>query len=83
MQASGHMTYNPKHFKLSMLMLKFLHHTRLVGGQVLTSVGDCLEDTTLHTIVYKFQSERGVHMHPTAYRPALQHVNGTNCSSLP
>ena len=23
-----------------------------------------LEDTTLHTVAYKFQSERGVHVHP-------------------
>ena len=35
----------------------------------LNSVGDCPEDTTLHT---KFQSERGVHvhpLHPPAYGP--------------
>ena len=32
----------------------------------LNSVDDCLEDTTLHTVAYKFQSERGVHMHPPA-----------------
>ena len=27
-------------------------------------VDDCLEDITLHTAVYKFQSERGMPMHP-------------------
>ena len=35
----------------------------------ITLVGDCLEDATLHIVVYKFQSERGVHMHPPAYGP--------------
>ena len=67
MRASGHMTYmyNLMHLKLSML---YVHHTRLVGWVAydLNSVGDCLEDTTLHTVAYKFQSERGVHMHPPA-----------------
>ena len=43
-------------------MLEYLHHARLVGG--LNSVGDYLDDTTFHTVVYKFQSKRGVHMHP-------------------
>ena len=33
MWASGHMTYNLMNFKLSMLVLKYSHHTRLVGGQ--------------------------------------------------
>ena len=32
----------------------------------LISIGDCLKDTTLHTAVYKFQSERGA---PHAYGP--------------
>ena len=31
----------------------------------LSFVGDCVEDITMHAVVYKFQSERdGVHMHP-------------------
>ena len=40
------------------------------------SVDDCLEDTTLHTVAYKFQSERGegVHMHPPAYGPVKEGV---------
>ena len=33
MRASGHTTYNLMRFKLSMLVLKYLHHTKLVGGQ--------------------------------------------------
>ena len=32
---------------------------------LLNFVGDCVEDATMHAVVYKFQSERdGVHMHP-------------------
>ena len=40
----------------------------------LNSVGDCLEDTTLHTVltvVNKFQSERGVHVH-SLHPPSLR-----------
>ena len=36
-----------------------------------------LEDTTLHTAAYKFQSERGVHVHPPAYRPDMVITLGT------
>ena len=38
----------------------------LVGWHnLLTFVGDCVEDATMHAVVYQFQSERdGVHMHP-------------------
>ena len=35
------------------------------------SIGDRLKDTTLHTPVHKFQSERGVYMHPPAYTPDI------------
>ena len=35
----------------------------------LNSVDDCLEDTTLHTAAYKFQSERGAYIHPPAPAP--------------
>ena len=32
---------------------------------IISFVGDCVEDITMHAVVYKFQSERdGVHMHP-------------------
>ena len=41
-------------------MLKYFHHAR---PTTLNSVGDCPEDTTLHT---NFQSEWGMHMHPPA-----------------
>ena len=30
---------------------------------------DCLKDTTSHNILYKFEPERGVHMHPPALAP--------------
>ena len=64
------MTYNLMHFKLSMLVLKIKYpsYQSVVAGwpMTLNSVGDCLEDTTLHTVVHKFQSERGVHVHPPA-----------------
>ena len=33
MQASGHAKYNLMRFKLIMLVLKYFHHARLVGGQ--------------------------------------------------
>ena len=34
----------------------------------LISIGDCLKDTTLHTAVYKFQSES---LQPPAYGPDI------------
>ena len=34
----------------------------------LISIGDCLKDTTLHTAVYKFQSES---LHPPACGPDI------------
>ena len=49
-----------------------LMYVRLVSVRMLASyilsrlVGpcDCLKDTTLHTVVYKFQSDREVHVPP-------------------
>ena len=74
MQASRYAKYNLIHtFKLSMLVLKYFHARLVCGQRPLNSVGDCPEDTTLHT---KFQSERGVHVHPLrappTYRPGTR-----------
>ena len=73
MWASGPTIYNLMRFKLSMLVLKikYLPIILVYSGwpTTLNSVGDCLEVTTLHTLVHKFQSEREVH--PPAYGPEL------------
>ena len=65
MWASGPTIYNLMRFKLSMLVLKikYLPIILVYSGwpTTLNSVGDCLEVTTLHTLVHKFQSEREVH----------------------
>ena len=61
-QASGHTTCNLMRFKLNigLIALKIsIILARLVGGQL-----DYLEDTTLHTVVYKFQSEKWVNIPP-------------------
>ena len=65
MWASGPTIYNLMRFKLSMLVLKikYLPIILVYSGwpTTLNSVGDCLEVTTLHTLVHKFQPEREVH----------------------
>ena len=64
MWASGHTydihIYNLMCFKLSMLVFKYLHHTRLVGGQRLVTV---LKTPLCILLLINF-SLKGVHMHP-------------------